>query len=109
MEDPLPLALNNLQQEMEDVVTGFQGRVRSLNTKAVTEVFALPVEPKSESTSDSESEAADPEVSILPIDPKPISVPGSEGEFDASSILLGKSKEQVEEALKGVPLVHEEL
>jgi len=59
------------------------------------------------------------QVSILPIDPVP-PVPSSPGdtdtdrttEFDASNVILGKSKEQVEEALKGVtvePRVHEEL
>lgn len=53
------------------------------------------------------------EVRIQPIDP------GVDGEnengqnegFDASKVIIGKSKEQIEQALGGVPLVdkHEEL
>lgn len=51
-------------------------------------------------------------VRIQPIDPDIDSGNGKENEedFDASKVVIGKSKEQIEEALRDVPLVkHEEL
>ena len=50
------------------------------------------------------------EVRIQPIDPDADGENGQEG-FDASKIIIGKSKEQIEQALGDVPLVvkHEEL
>lgn len=51
-------------------------------------------------------------VRIQPIDPDVDSGNGKEkeGSFDASKVIIGKSKEQIEEALRDVPLVkHEEL
>ena len=51
-------------------------------------------------------------VRIQPIDPDIDSGNGKENEedFDAPKVIIGKSKEQIEEALRDVPLVkHEEL
>ncbi|KAH9479699.1 hypothetical protein JR316_0008294 [Psilocybe cubensis] len=59
---------------------------------------------------DSENQGKDDEVHILPIDP---SVPTKEDSttFDASKVVIGKDKVQIEQALKDVPVehVHEEL
>ena len=48
-------------------------------------------------------------VRIQPIDPNKDETRRDEG-FDASKLIIGKSKEQIEQALGGIPLVvHEEL
>ncbi|KAF8903508.1 hypothetical protein CPB84DRAFT_1845800 [Gymnopilus junonius] len=54
------------------------------------------------------------EVRILPIDPNPPSQGegSAEGEFDASKVVIGKDKVQIEQALKDIPVEpprHEEL
>ncbi|KAK7466307.1 hypothetical protein VKT23_005034 [Stygiomarasmius scandens] len=115
--DPLIPALDKLQVELEDIVNGFEARIRILGTKIREALFGLEADVGTAGTSQPKEE--NEQVSILPIDPVP-SVPSSPGdtdtdkttEFDASNVILGKSKEQVEEALKGVtvePRVHEEL
>lgn len=68
-----------------------------------------------ESVPDNDAAGADREedkVRIQPIDPDIDSGNGKENEedFDAPKVIIGKSKEQIEEALRDVPLVkHEEL
>lgn len=68
-----------------------------------------------ESVPDNDAAGADREedkVRIQPIDPDIDSGNGKENEedFDVSKVVIGKSKEQIEEALRDVPLVkHEEL
>lgn len=73
--DPVVPALDKLQEEMNEIVAGWQTRVRSLNSRALHEIFV-------------EAEEPEPEVSILPVDPGPVA--GEEG-FDASNVIIGKS------------------
>ncbi|THU92963.1 hypothetical protein K435DRAFT_725740 [Dendrothele bispora CBS 962.96] len=118
--DPLIPALDNLQTELEDVISGFEHSIRVLGMKIREVLFGPeednePVIDVSEPTQPEEEEM----FSILPIDPSPSapSSPDKEGteettEFDASQVILGKGKEQVEEALKSVSVetpAHEEL
>lgn len=93
--DPLPPALDTLQDELNEVIEGWETSVRSINGRALNEVFV------------EQPEAAEPDVSILPIQPELGS--GAQGEFDASQVVIGKSSAQIEEALKDIPVVHEEL
>lgn len=94
VEDPVMAGLNSLQAKLDEVVAGWSTSLRKLQLRA-DDVFKVP-EP---------SAAPEPEVSILPID----TTPQDEADtFDSPQVVLGKSAEQVEEALKNVP-IHEEL
>lgn len=89
--DPIPKALDQLQADMDEVLLGWATRVRSINRRALREVFVA---------------VEEPEVSILPIEPEQIAE-----ELDASDVIIGKSAAQITEALKDIPVehVHEEL
>jgi len=103
VEDPVVPSLDKLQAELQDVISGFSARARTLNHKALQELFAVP---------ETETATSDPEVSILPIETEDQSKAGSEGEFDGSQILVGKDAAQIEQVLKDIPVEaarHEEL
>ncbi|KAJ4470144.1 hypothetical protein J3R30DRAFT_3711968 [Lentinula aciculospora] len=107
--DPLVPALDKLQLELEDLKNGFDARVRTLNTQ----IHLMLSPPEKEEQKDvSFEEPEEEQVSILPIHPVPTSTStiAEEQEFDPVNIILGKSKEQVEEALSiAQESVHEEL
>ncbi|KAJ3995471.1 hypothetical protein F5050DRAFT_1767118 [Lentinula boryana] len=112
--DPLVPALDKLQMELEDVKTRFDARIRTLSTQ-VHQLLSPPEKEEQEgATGFSSAEPVSGEeeqVSILPIDPVSTSSVGVEqAVLDASNIILGKSKEQVEEAISiAQDSVHEEL
>ncbi|KAF9077987.1 hypothetical protein BDP27DRAFT_1310540 [Rhodocollybia butyracea] len=92
--DPLVPALDKLQLELDEIKSGFNARVRTLGTQ-IHDVLVLPSLPEEHAP-----EEAEDEVSILPIDPVETSPVGKHDEaVDMSNIILGKSKEQVEEAM----------
>ncbi|KAJ3745783.1 hypothetical protein DFH05DRAFT_1051892 [Lentinula detonsa] len=110
--DPLVPALDKLQMELEDVKAGFDARIRSLSTQ-VHQLLSPPEKEEQEGvTGSSSAEPASGEeeqVSILPIDPVPTSSV-EQPVLDGANIILGKSKEQVEEAMSiAQDSVHEEL
>ncbi|KAJ7574381.1 hypothetical protein C8J56DRAFT_979495 [Mycena floridula] len=86
--DPVISALDKLQLELNDIIAGFNSKVRTINEKAFAQVFVSP----------------EPQVSILPV----VEVK-EKGEVDPEQVVIGKSKVQVEAALKDIPVVHEEL
>ncbi|TFK63255.1 hypothetical protein BDN72DRAFT_964029 [Pluteus cervinus] len=90
--DPLPPALDTLQQDMEDVINGFNAAV--LQSKAEAQQL-IGEEPQPE---EELSEPIDEEVNILPVDPQEEEV--DEGLKEAAKIVIGRGKEEVEEALK---------
>ncbi|KAJ3758909.1 hypothetical protein EV360DRAFT_42962 [Lentinula raphanica] len=107
--DPLVPALDKLQMELEDVKAGFDSRIRTLSTQ----IHSVLSPPEKEDVADSSVDPVTSEeekVSILPIDPVPTSPVGEEQDgFDPSSVIVGKSKEQVEEAMSiAQEFVHEE-
>lgn len=111
--DPVIDGLDKLQLEQEDLLTGFRQRLRSLHLKALDEVFVEKEVPKTE-------EAGEPQASILPIgspDASDIlvqvdastSTPGLErspeaSALDGSSVVIGKDRIAVEQALKDIPV-----
>lgn len=107
--DPLVPALDKLQRDLEDVASGFKIQVRTYGVQ-INDILAPPQNPVEETGEESVS-AEEEQVSILPIDPVQTSpVEEEQGAFDASKIILGKSPEQVEEAMSiAQELLHEEL
>jgi len=107
--DPLVPALDKLQRDLEDVASGFKMQVRTYGVQ-INDILAPPQNPVEETGEESAS-AEEEQVSILPIDPVQTSpVEEEQGAFDASKIILGKSPEQVEEAMSiAQELLHEEL
>ena len=130
--------LDKLQEELGDVVLGFQVALGGPKSRAreVFSVYGTEDEKKDESSGFfsikhgekegrrvddmrgvlKEQEQREEEVRILPIEPSP-PVPGrkpadsEEVVVDVADVLVGKSAEQIERDLKDVPLVqvHEEL
>jgi hypothetical protein len=103
--DPLVPALDKLQLELDEIKSGFNARVRTLGAQ-IHDVLVSPSPP-----GDLVPEEAEDEVNILPIDPVDTSPVGEHDEaVDISNIILGKSKEQVEEAMSiAQEPLHEEL
>jgi hypothetical protein len=91
--DPIHHALEQLQQNLSDLVSGWHAAAQKLNLHAEKEVFVVTT-----------THEAQPEVSILPVDPT-----GEPGSFDAGQVVIGKSPEQVEQAIRDAPPLHEEL
>ncbi|KAG6840208.1 hypothetical protein C0991_008181 [Blastosporella zonata] len=91
-------ALNDLEGDVDEIVEGFDVLVAGVRRRAESEdgVFARIVdEPKPEIPS--EEKAEEPEVSILPIEPV-------KEKLLAEEIFVGRSKEEVEANLAGVPV-----
>ena len=129
--------LDKLQEELGDVVLGFQVALGGPKSRAreVFSIYGVDDEKKDESSGffsikhgEKEGRRADDmrgilkeqgeeeEVRILPIEPSPPPVPGKPADseevvVDVADVLVGKSAEQIERDLKDVPLVqvHEEL
>ena len=130
--------LDKLQEELGDVVLGFQVALGGPKSRAreVFSVYGVEDEKEDESSGffgikhgEKEGRRVDDmrgilkeqeeeeEVRILPIEPSPPPVPGrkpadsEEVVVDVADVLVGKSAEQIERDLKDVPLVqvHEEL
>ncbi|KAJ3862589.1 hypothetical protein EV359DRAFT_44854 [Lentinula novae-zelandiae] len=110
--DPLVPALDKLQLELEDAKNGFDTRVRTLSAQ-IHHVLSPPQKEEHEGEASSEEPVSGEgeEFSILPIDPVPTSpVMDGEEELESTNIIIGKSKEQVEEAIRiAQESVHEEL
>jgi hypothetical protein len=95
--DPVTSALDRLQEELVVAINAVETRIHAVGAKARNEVFVL----------GDTTVPSGPEVSILPIDTdSPASPEGQQGESDASQVVLGKDKVQVEEALKDIPVEH---
>ncbi|KAI0316770.1 hypothetical protein OF83DRAFT_1125077 [Amylostereum chailletii] len=90
--NPVLSALEELESEVEDVVMGFQTRLRRIRRSGERIFGVLPPETEE----DQEIEAADPEVSILPI----VDDEGHPAAPEAANpgLLVGRSKEEVEQA-----------
>ncbi|KAJ7230493.1 hypothetical protein GGX14DRAFT_410949 [Mycena pura] len=96
--DPFLARLKQMETEFTEGVNVFIGRLNDLKQQART-AFANTAEvpPAAEPA---------PEVSILPVEDSP--APGME-DFDPGQVVIGKTAEQVAEALRNVEPVHEEL
>ena len=90
LENPILQALKELRVEVDDVVTGFESRLRRIQRDGER---AFDGANHDEGSSDGGS-AEDPSVSILPI----------VDEESIPQVTIGKGPEQVVEALKEVPL-----
>ncbi|KIK61977.1 hypothetical protein GYMLUDRAFT_84649 [Collybiopsis luxurians FD-317 M1] len=108
--DPLVPALDKLQLELQEVQSGFNSRIRSLGLQIHEILAPKPVQETGE-VPVAGDESEEEQVSILPLDPSPSApVERNEGEFDASNVIIRKSKEQVEEAMSNAQEhIHEEL
>ncbi|KAJ3874263.1 hypothetical protein F5051DRAFT_505987 [Lentinula edodes] len=110
--DPLVPALDKLQLELEDAKNGFDTRVRTLSAQ-IHLVLSPPQkeEQQGEASSEEPVSGEGEKFSILPIDPVPTSpVMDEQEELEVTNIIIGKSKEQVEEAIRiAQESVHEEL
>ncbi|KAJ6616961.1 hypothetical protein B0H10DRAFT_2218947 [Mycena sp. CBHHK59/15] len=98
--DPFVPRIEKMNAEIAEMVQGYVGRLAKLKQQAgalFAGVAASPPPPPP-----TEADAADPQVSILPVD----AVPGTpkDEDFDAAQVVIGKSKKQVEEALRKVVL-----
>lgn len=107
--NPVKPAINALQEELQTVVLGFHvalGGVRNTIPELFSIHGTIPVPDRDEDAGVGEEDT----VRIQPIDPDVEKTGQNEG-FDASKVIIGKSKEQIEQALGDVPLVvkHEEL
>ncbi|KAJ7089887.1 hypothetical protein B0H15DRAFT_949132 [Mycena belliarum] len=102
--DPFLTRVQALQGELNALVEALVGRIAALRREA-GELFSAPPEPKTPAV-----EADEPMVSVEPVVPPP---PAKAGATDPESPVIGKSAEQVVEALRDVPVepkrVHEEL
>ncbi|KAJ3809695.1 hypothetical protein F5876DRAFT_43345 [Lentinula aff. lateritia] len=110
--DPLVPALDKLQLELDDAKNGFDTRVRTLSAQ-IHHILSPPQKEEQEGEASSEEPVSGEgeKFSILPIDPVPTSpVMDGQEEFEEANIIIGKSKEQVEEAIRiAQESVHEEL
>lgn len=88
--NPVLQALRELRVEVEDIITGFESRLRRIQRDGERAFGGADLD---ENSSDAKS-AEDPSVSILPI----------VNEESIPQIPIGKSSEQVMEALKEAPL-----
>jgi hypothetical protein len=106
--NPVIPVINDLLEEVQTIILGFNfalGNVRN----HIPELFSIH---ESVPVPDNGADGEEDEVRIQPIEPDVDGENGKENEkrFDASKVVIGKSKEQIEESLRDVPLVkHEEL
>ena len=89
LDNPVFRALKELRVEVDDIVTGFKSRLRRIQRDGERAFEAANHDEGSESKS-----SEDPTVSILPI----------AEEESIPPIIIGKSPEQVVEAVKQAPL-----
>ncbi|KAF5384624.1 hypothetical protein D9757_007510 [Collybiopsis confluens] len=107
--DPLVPALDKLQMDLGDIQNGFNSRIRALGLQIHDILAPRPAEQKRTGDVPVTEEDESEQVSILPLDPSS-TAPADQQDFDASNIIIGKSKEQMEEALSiAQEPVHEEL
>lgn len=90
MDNPLLPALKELRVEVDDIITGFGSRLRRIQRDG-ERAFS---EPNHDQDSPGSKSAEDPTASILPI----------ANEESIPQVTVGKSPEQVAEALKEAPL-----
>ncbi|KAG5641429.1 hypothetical protein DXG03_005245 [Asterophora parasitica] len=114
-------ALNDLEEEVNDVVDGFNVLLNGVRRRAegpggvFTPYFDSEFHKDKESREQheekkgEEKEKEDEQVSILPIEPQPTgeAEPKIGGAIGVEDILLGRSKEEVEAKLAGVPVESE--
>ncbi|KAF7309451.1 hypothetical protein MIND_00315900 [Mycena indigotica] len=110
--DPFIKKYGEIETYMGAVVSGIIDRVTVLRGEGETAIAKAALPPKA-SAPVPEPEQPEPEVSILPIDDKTPPAPTTDQEFEADQVIIGKSAEQVEEALRRAsdtdPSVHQEL
>ncbi|KAF8801363.1 hypothetical protein BYT27DRAFT_7198437 [Phlegmacium glaucopus] len=110
--NPIKPVIDALQEELQTVVLGFHVALGSMRN-TISELFSIH-EPISVDDGVGAGVGDEGKLRIQPIDPdadeKEETGQNEEG-FDASKVIIGKSKEQIEQALGDVPLVvtHEEL
>jgi hypothetical protein len=108
--NPVIPVINDLLEEVQTVILGFNfalGNVRN----TIPELFSIH-ESVPERDDGAGASGEEDEVRIQPIDPDLDGENGKENEkgFDTSKVIIGKSKEEIEQSLGDVPLVkHEEL
>ncbi|KIY52965.1 hypothetical protein FISHEDRAFT_34395 [Fistulina hepatica ATCC 64428] len=85
-EDPLTMAMSDLQEEVRDIILGFNVRMRDIKVKGF-DLF-----PAVEEASGSEGFEPEPEVSILPTEPTP------HGLGNLAGIILTRGVSEVEKA-----------
>lgn len=103
--DPLVLALNTLQENMLEVIDSFNSAVRLILDEADILFGNSSGEEVAESASESEG--------TRPLGPiiaeTPHSSADDESVKEAANILVGRGKQEVEDALKRANVIHEEL
>jgi hypothetical protein len=92
--NPVTPAINDLRAEVEDVVIGFETRLRRIKRNG-DRIFGGISPDETEGNKDDEMSDEEPEATILPVDP-------DEELIDEviPPIIIGKSQEQVLEALE---------
>ncbi|KAI0675681.1 hypothetical protein C8Q78DRAFT_1005911 [Trametes maxima] len=96
--NPVLPAIEDLQNEVEDVVGGFQTRLRGINRKGAR-AFEAPQEPSEEETPVSGDET----VSILPIEESGLPAhTETPADVDVPPVVIGRGKAEVEAALNRV-------
>jgi len=97
-EDELVPILNNLDREVQSMITGFAMQMNSLVREgdrwldsALDVSFASEAEEDDEECGEYEDAAEEPSVSVLPVLPNP-----SSEQVDSANLMIGKSAEQVE-------------
>ena len=91
LENPILQVLRELRVEVDDIITGFESRLRRIQRDGERTFGGANQD--DENSSDAKS-AEDPSVSILPV----------VNEESVPQVIIGKSSEQVMEALKEAPL-----
>ena len=106
--NPVIPVINDLLEETQTVILGFNFALGNVRNR-IPELFSIYVSVPERDDGAGTGEEED-KVRIQPINPDVEGENGKEEDFDASKVIIGKSKEQIEQALKDVPLVkHEEL
>ncbi|CDO69647.1 hypothetical protein BN946_scf184851.g35 [Trametes cinnabarina] len=99
--NPVLPAIADLQNEVEDVVAGFQTRLRRINRNGARS-FGTPDEDP-EDAGETEPVSGDGTVSILPIEESALPEhTQSPADVDVPPVVIGRSKEEVEAALNRV-------
>ncbi|KAJ7173515.1 hypothetical protein C8R46DRAFT_1255748 [Mycena filopes] len=110
--DPFLPRLNRMQSELTGLVNEFIAQIQALRQRAEKAFSAELVEPKPTVEDPIEAPTVEdpveePTVSILPVEP-PAAPPAEPGVVDPAQVILGKTAEQVEQALKNAD-AHDEL
>ena len=113
--NPVIPVIDALLEELQTVILGFHVALENVRN-TIPELFSIQESVPERDGGGAGADGEEDKVRIQPIDPgvddengKEKTRQNEEG-FDASKVIIGKSKEQIEQALGEVPLVkHEEL